>query len=185
MPVTVVTPPEAIVSLETAKKHLRVEHSEDDVIIAAYVAAATGWIDGPGGWLGRSLGPQTLQATFDRFSCDLIPLPFGPLTEIDSVLYDDDDGAEQTVVDTDYTLDPRGVLLAYGSSWPSARYRAGAVRVTYQAGHETVPPAIIASILLMTGHLYQNREAVTLDAPETMPLGVESLLSPYRIWSLT
>ena len=47
------------------------------------------------------------------------------------------------------------------------------------------PPAHVATYLLLVGHLYENREAVTVgQAPNEIPLGVESLLHPTLALSL-
>ena len=57
MRVFVVTPPEPVVSIDEAKDHLRVDGDGEDALIEGLVAAATGHIDGPNGWLGRAIGP--------------------------------------------------------------------------------------------------------------------------------
>lgn len=44
-----------------------------------------------------------------------------------------------------------------------------------------VNDAIRAAVLLMAGHLYRNREAVTEGAMHEMPLGARSLLWPHRV----
>ncbi len=67
MPVVVVSPPAPLVGLDLLKQHLRVDGSDDDALITAYAAAAQGQIDGPAGWLGRAIGPQTLELRLDRF----------------------------------------------------------------------------------------------------------------------
>ena len=43
-----------------------------------------------------------------------------------------------------------------------------------------VNPAIRAAVLLMAGHLYRNREAVTAENAKELPLGVTQLLWPHR-----
>lgn len=48
-----------------------------------------------------------------------------------------------------------------------------------------VTPAITASILLMVGDLYENREAGKTDAGDAiLPRPVRALLAPWRIWRL-
>ena len=44
-----------------------------------------------------------------------------------------------------------------------------------------VNDAIKAAILLLTGHLYRNREAVTGESVNELPLGVHALLWPHRV----
>lgn len=158
MPATVVTPPAPIVTLEEAKAHLRVDHADEDALIAALVATATAWLDGPDGWLGRALGEQVLEADFPA-ECDPAERPY-PCPPVRSVVSETPsaDGATVTV-----------------------RYRAGYPVID---GSSTVPAPIRHAILLMVGHLYGSRDAVTTTAaqPAELPLGVQALLAPYRIW---
>lgn len=185
----VITPPAAVVTLDEACQHLRVEHTDDNAYITALIATATGWIDGPQGWLGRSLGEQTLEARFCAFA-DTIALPCPPVVQIVSVKYDDALGAEQTLDPAGYRLigsqDSPRLALAYGASWPSVRYWDEAIRIRYVAGYpDGIPAPVKHAILLMIGHLYANRESVTMTTtkPEALPMGVDALLGPYRIWS--
>jgi uncharacterized phiE125 gp8 family phage protein len=185
--VVVVTPPEPFITLDQAKGHLRVTGSDEDSLIDIYRAAACAHIDGPLTWLGRSVGQQTLRAYFDSFDDDLLRLPGAPLLTVSSVVYDAEDGTATSVAAELYTLDLAGALVAHGESWPTARDRAGAVRVEYTAGYAAVPKPIVAAALLMIGDLYQNRETTALEAKVSavpMSTTVEALLSPYRIWTL-
>ena len=38
----------ALIELPLVKKHLRVEHGDDDDLIELYQSAVEGWLDGPG-----------------------------------------------------------------------------------------------------------------------------------------
>lgn len=189
MHVLVVTPPDPLVDLATAKAHLRVDDDDQDTLIGAYIAAACAHIDGPGGWLGRAVGAQELEAQFDSFPLTArgaLDLPFPPLLEVSAVTYDDADAAAQTLDPTVYLVDPRGLLLAPEKSWPSSYSRRGAVRVTYTAGYAEIPPSIVAAILLMVGDLFENRESAvtgTIAAAIPMSTTVERLLAPFRVWS--
>lgn len=178
------------VSLADVKRHLRLEHDDDDTILALYISAARQWIDGDG-WLGRALITQTWELTLDEFPTSEIRLPLLPVQEITSVKYDDADGIEQTVDADDYYLDntsqPSWLLPLSDVPWPSPMSGTNTVRVRFVAGYgdepADVPAPIRAAILLMTGHLYANREAVmTGQRPEQLPLGVDALLAPYRVF---
>ena len=52
----------------------------------------------------------------------------------------------------------------------------------YGMAESSIPAPIRSAALLMIGHLYQNREAVTGygAALQETPMGVEALLAPYR-----
>lgn len=46
-----------------------------------------------------------------------------------------------------------------------------------------ITPAVTAAVLLLAGHLYANREAVVTGTISTaLPLSVQFLLAPHRVW---
>ena len=192
MPVTVVEPPEPIVSLDEVKKHVRFSPADDDAYLEALVAAVTGYLDGPPGRLGRAIGPQTLEEDRQHFpghawgvwdglphwcrheSLFIVQCP--PIVSLTSIAYIDETGAPQTIDPATLTFDSRRIQTAFDTCWPLVRHQLGAVKVTYQAGYEVIPPAIKQAVLLMVGTLYANREA----SIDTAFCGAaESLLSPY------
>lgn len=190
MRVVLVTPPDPLVSIQTLRKHLRVEHTEDDAQIEAIAESVQGWLDGPTGWLRRSLGRQTLEVRIDHeFPCDRLALPFRPLISVESVIYVDEDGQAQTLADSGYRViegETCAIDLAYNTAWPATRWQSEAIAVRYVAGCATprdVPRAIVQAFLLLVGHYYRNREAVTPEKPEVLPLGAEDLLAVYRVWT--
>lgn len=96
---------------------------------------------------------------------------------------------EVTLDDTVYEVDaisvPSRGLLTYGSTWPTARSSSGSVRIRYVTGYSApadspqvhvLPKTARAAILLMLGHLYENREAVIAGNLAELPLGVQALL---------
>lgn len=193
--VRVITPPEPIVTWAEAQVHLRLDGVEEQSYVEALIAAATGWIDGPGGWLGRAIGEQVLELVDCGFGNDRLPYP--PAVSITSVVYLDRAGVETTMPAEDYRLMLNGsVAPVAGQSWPvvSGEAEAEAVRIRYVAGYpvtggeepvSTVPVAIKQAILLLIGHWYANRETVvTGTITAQVPFAVEALLSTYRVWSV-
>ncbi|KQP36691.1 head-tail connector protein [Methylobacterium sp. Leaf100] len=154
MRVSVITPPQPVVSWEQANAHLRLDGDVSaKVYVEGLIAVATAWIDGPDGWLGRALGEQVLE----------VVLPAGVWSR------------ERRL--------PLPPLLGIVSETPSA----DGVTVRYRAGYvdSAVPAPIRHAILLMVGHLYENRMAVTAaTSMGAMPMGVDALLSPYRVWGI-
>lgn len=184
MRVVVVTPPDPIVSLDEAKRHLRVDHDDENAYVESLIAVATAWLDAPAGWLGRALGEQVLEVRYAAWPRPL-RLPYLPEIEITAITYVDPAGAAQI-------LPLSGGAVPY-AGLPAVRGRDGDVRIRYRAGYakaqdgkSTVPAPIRHAILLMVSHLFNNRDAVTTTAaqPATLPLGVEALLGPYRVWSI-
>ena len=208
MSLRLVTPPaDLAVSLDEAKAHLRVDSTDEDAVIAGCIAGAIGWIDGATGWLGRALGVQTWDMALDGFPGQglaserregdfrqprhrdrriVVPLP--PLRSVESVSYLDDDGEAVPMDPTLYRVVDKGdqcshIVPVPGACWPSVPCTEDAVTVRFEAGYVIVPPAVRSAILLLVGHLYENREAVNVGNVVTpMPLGVEALLSPFKVW---
>lgn len=136
-------------------------------------------------FLGVSLAPKTYCLTLDGFPAGAIEMRWPPVTSIDSVVYVDTDHTEQTMDVSEYTLDSSLVVpwLIPADGWPSTASVANAVRITFKSGYDaaTVPPQIKAAMLLMLGHLFKNREAITDKQTFEMPFGIENLLRPRRV----
>jgi uncharacterized phiE125 gp8 family phage protein len=171
---TRVAPPSAaVLSLEEARLHLRVDAAggshPDDTLIQAYVKAAVDELDGADGWLGRALCTQQWRLTLDAFPAGQICLPLPPLQTVDAIAYVDGDGAAQTLSPSAYRLldwsDPARVEPIYGASWPATRGQAGAVSITFTCGFgdaADVPELIRNYIRLRVGQYYENRELVAI-----------------------
>lgn len=196
--VRVVTPPDAVVTVADAKKHLRVDHTDDDAHIEGLVAAATGWLDGPTGWLGRALGVQVLEYSADSFGdCgQSVRLPYPPHIEVISVKYIDAAGVEITMSPSGYELKDDELRTPNGQWWPAVRCESGAVRVRYRAGYgapnatdpskydNALHRSLWVAILMIVGQWYENRQPVVIGSTvEHLPFAAEQLLSTFRVYS--
>lgn len=180
--VRTVPPASPVVSLPEAKRHLRVLHDDDDADIQAMVAAAEAAIEGPNG-IGIALSPQTWRLSLDHFPCEII-VPLGPITAVTSVAYTDSAGTPSTVSGLRYDLDesPIRIWPARDTAWPETYCEPGAVKVTFVCGYATLPQDLRWAILLLVGHFYEHREAVTTDLKAIdLPMGVASILERYRV----
>lgn len=180
----------AVLSLAEAKAHLALEAADDwqDDLILALMDAA---VSAAESFCNRRLAPVEVTLTADDFAQIGRGLGTGPVTALNSVVYDDAAGAQQTVPSTVYRLvHDRQIGLKPGQVWPSDRATdvPGTVRAVFTAGYDLAgadgpkpPPAMIAAVKLMLGHLYVNREALMAGGSITeMPLGFDSLLRPHR-----
>ncbi|WP_406871618.1 head-tail connector protein [Aminobacter sp. P9b] len=183
-PVRTAAPASTPISVAEAKSHLRIDISDDDGLIEAYIAAAVDHLDGWSGILGRALVTQSWRQDFAGFGC--LRLPLGPVASITEIKYFDDDNVQQTLANTVYThlSDALGTYVALKPDqvWPSSYSRPDAVSITYAAGSAAadVPPALKAAIFLMVGNWYANRETTTETAMTELPIGAYALMSPYR-----
>ncbi len=185
---TLITPPvDPAVSLADAKEHLRVDHDADDALIEGLVDSASGMIDGPDG-IGFCLQQQTWILTLDsfaefgtgRYRSERIRIPLRPVASVGGVIYVDEDGDEQTIPEDDYRVSIAGgtATLSPAERWPRVHDKPGAVRIEFKAGEGT-PAALRSAILLMVGHLYEHREAVSESMAE-LPLAWSSIIERYR-----
>ena len=185
MRVLVTTPPQPFVSLAEAKAHLSVELSDthEDALITALIAAACAHIDGPEGWLGRSIGQQTLELRRCGFPT-WFDLPYPLVNAVTSVVYDDADGVEQALDAGSYRVYGGVIARAPSFSWPATENAQESVRVVYEAGYEEVPAPIKQAVLLMVGDMFKHRESTQIGAINDVPMSmtVDRLLAPYRVW---
>ncbi|RWC28815.1 hypothetical protein [Mesorhizobium sp.] len=131
--------------------------------VDALIQAVTEDIDGPGGWLGRSLGPQTIELFVSSWDfCRR--LPYGPIIDIDGITYIDSDGNEQPVDGGSY--EKVGDCILFAPSWSAPDLlvtRPLPVRIQYQAGYDgedisgggtgAVPERARQAIILSVQHL--------------------------------
>ncbi|MBC7149005.1 MAG: phage head-tail connector protein [Rhizobium sp.] len=179
--VRTVAPTAPVVTLAEAKRHLRVLHNDDDAEIEAAVAAATAMIEGPNG-IGIAIMPQTWRLSLDHFPCEII-VPLGPVTAVDSIAYTDTNGDAATVATWRMDLDASPLRLwpSRDETWPLIYCEPGAVKVTFDCGFASIPEDLRWAILLLVGHLYENREAVSDASLAEIPMGAATILERYRV----
>lgn len=189
MRVVVVTDPAPAVRWEEADMHLKLDGDvEQKPYVEALIAAATAHIDGPDGWLNRSLGLREVEARFALRSVgSSIRLPDQPIVSLLAVSYLDADGVEQQASTDDFVLFDDRVTSAGGRwVWEAGSLRPDAGRIRYRAGYEKVPAPIKAAILMMVADLYRFRTTASdMNITATaipMSTTVEALLQPYRVY---
>jgi hypothetical protein len=163
----VIVPPAALITPADVPG----SHAGNDPRVARLIAAAQEEIDGPEGWLGRAIGPQTLETTAVGFGWAAMSLPCPPLIEVLSVKYLDTAGVEQTAPDTLYEHRDDQLWLRHGQKWPHGLYREGAVRIRYRAGYDGA-----AVDQGGTGPVPERvKEAIILSVVHALSIGVENL----------
>lgn len=173
--VKLLTPPTVEpVSLAEVKQHLRLmpDQTDDDLYLVAQIAAARRLIE-------RRLGIALVASQYrSKWDAGAVVLPLvGP------VLTHQDYPLAIVVGDTsldggDYELD------ADSSEIELDQAAADEVVATYWAGvypGQPIAPQLRAAILLYVGHLYANREAASMDAPDEVPMAFETLLASESV----
>lgn len=177
------------VSLDEAKAHLRLDTDDDDAYLAGCISAARIWVEGQ---TKRAILPQTWDYTIDggwpyQDGFHRIVLPLNPVKsiagtspEVFSITYVDENGATQTLAQSQYTLVSRThgsyIKPAYGITWPSVRDVPNAVTVRFVAGDaDNIPQELHRAIMILACQYYEYRETGS-----GAPHAVEALVSTYR-----
>lgn len=184
----VTAPTEEPVTLQEAKDHLRIDHTDEDIYLATLIKASRKIVEK---LLNKTLITQTWDLYEDAFPGTPYDVPLPPLSSVTSIIYTDSDDDETTVTATTYVVDaksqPGRINLAYGMSWPSTTLTTlNAVKIRYIAGYGDaldVPDEYKQAVLMLIGHFYENREATTdLRNLEQVPIGVYDILGIDRVY---
>jgi len=175
------------VSLADAKLHLRVDDTTEDTLITSIIVAARQFTEK---YLNRSLITQTWNLYLDALPSE-IQVMYGDIQSFTSVKYYDSDNAEQTLSDALYDEDlisnPARITRTTDQTYPEVFVRTNAINIEYIAGYGdavNVPDSIKSAMLLIIGHLYENRQNVIIGhAAVVLPKGAEYLLDQYRIFT--
>lgn len=169
-------------TIEQVKAHLRVDHDDEDTLLAAYLDAARGHIE-------TVTRYQLVTATY-RLDLPAFPavlrLPRPPLQSVTSLVYHDGSDTEQTLPDTDYKV-ATSVIPAYiepVAGWPAITEGPAAVQVTFVAGFgdQTAIPAVYQALLfLLIADMYEHREAEVEMARITENKTYQRLLQAARL----
>ena len=174
-PSLVTAPASPIVSIFDMKAHLRVTHDLENDLITGYIGAATAYLDGWKGVLGRAVVSQTWREDFDGFGDLRLSLP-----DVASVVVTaaDADGGAVAVDEATLKQDLCGHYVeASGGS-------AATVSVQYVAGMPAQQLALAAMVVkLLVAHWYTNREAVGAAMVE-VPMGAQTMIDAVR-WNRT
>jgi uncharacterized phiE125 gp8 family phage protein len=177
------------VNLADVKHRIRVDinTTAEDNDIQRMIDDAVARIDGPHG-TGIVLMEQQWELRLDAFM-PVIEIPLYPVLSIDSIKYDDRDGNEQTLSQSDYEADihsnPARIIPA--QDWPETKDGMAVVRVTFTAGHSTadnIPADLKQAIYLTVGHDYAHRESVLTTRSYIVPEAVQAILDRYKIWTV-
>ncbi len=178
------------VTLADAKHFLRIEHDDDDDVIAALIASARVHVEAK---TRRALITQVWRLTRDMWPATgllpILPVPLravtaigvyrddGMLQMLDVDLFDVDAGAAPAILAFD-----RGVL-------PNPGRPSGGIEIDVEVGYgdaaDDVPAPLRQAIRLLVAHWYENRRLVAASGEvASMPASVSALISPYRVLSL-
>lgn len=200
-------------TLQEAKDQLRINTTDQDARITAYIAAARQfcenftnrafitqtwelwldsisymWKDARGPWWdGTREGPLSLLSQ----QAVEIDIPRPPLISLVTVTTFDVNDNETTFYDsgntasleTDTISEPGRIHLTYGTIWPGNLRRMNAVRIQYQAGYGATSDTVPGPIKVAIAELVTHYYENRGDSKEAPP-SVEAMLNPYVVRTL-
>ena len=174
-------------SLAEAKAFLRVEHSDDDALIAALAAGSRIHVETQ---TRRALITQHWRLSFDGWPEEgRIAIRPGPLQEVTAARVLDFDGNAHAIDLQSFVADRGASALAF-APWAMpqpGRLAAGIeldVTVGYGDAAADVPEPLRQAIRLLVAHWYENRGLAAIGTVTVLPTTVAALIAPYRMLSL-
>ncbi len=176
-------------TLAEVKTHIRHvladDDSEEDAFITNLIVGARQSAENI---THRQIITASLTLYMDRFP-DVIRLPRPPIQGVTSVVYVDESGDDQTLVEgTDYQVDasqePGRIAPFPDQTWPTPRIQMNPVTVVYVAGYgdaaTKVPDGLRNAISYVVAQRFENRESsVTGATVASIPHTLEFAFEPY------
>jgi uncharacterized phiE125 gp8 family phage protein len=174
-------------SLAEAKAFLRVEHNDEDDIIAAMISASRIHVETQ---TRRALLTQSWRITADAWPPDgRLKVAPAPLRALVAARVYDFAGVAHAVDPGAFVVDAAASALAF-APWalPSPGRLAAGIEVDGVTGYGDaagdVPEPLRQAIRLLLAHWYENRGLASLGAVTILPVTVAALIAPYRLLSL-
>jgi uncharacterized phiE125 gp8 family phage protein len=177
------------ITLAEAKAHLRVEHNDDDAVIVSLIAGSRIHVETQ---TRRALISQNWRIIRDHWPSDgqiaILPVP---LQQIVAARVYESDGSTLAIDTQAFVVDkasaPALVAFAPWSLPAPGRVIGGIeldVKVGYGDGAADVPEPLRQAIRLLVAHWYENRGVTSQRAVNVLPIAVNALIAPYRVFSL-
>lgn len=168
------------ISLSDAKLYLRVDHTEEDALIASLITAARSRIEAI---IGRSLINRSLVWRGPARATICLPRP--PLVSVTriSVIGENDQGAD--VPPADIVVNTRGepdsVHLAAGKNWGDYLPGFLSLEIEFIAGYgsaaDSVPQPLRQAIMMLCAHMFEFRAR---DSEPDLPAMIGALTAPFK-----
>lgn len=175
------------ISVEETKIFLRVEHDDDDQLIAALIAGARSHIEAQ---TQTALITQNWRMVLDAWpQHGRITVRPGPLQTVNAARVFDCNGDPATINSQTIVTDLGASRLAF-VPWAvpaPGRIAAGIeIDVTVGFGDEAddVPESLIQAIRMVVAHWYENRGLMGGNQNASPPASVAALIAPYRMFSI-
>jgi uncharacterized phiE125 gp8 family phage protein len=178
------------VTLADAKAHLRVEHDDDDDVIAALIAGARIHVEAQ---TRRALITQSWRLVRDAWPEDgriaVLPAPVQALTAARVYRLDGTTQAIDTAAFVVEAGSAPAVLSFVSGALPAPGRSFAGIELDVEAGYgdapADVPGDLRQAIKSLVAHWYENRGLIAAgQGVAVLPGSVAAMLAPYRVLSL-
>lgn len=176
------------VSLSEAKNYLRVDHDDEDILIASLITAARMHIEIA---TDQAMITQSWSYYLDQWPEDLhVDVSLGPIQTVDEIrLYASDDTMAVYAAENyfaDLASKPGRIIRRAGLSWPKPGRVANGIEVVLTTGYGDnagdVPDALKQAIFLLLAHWYETRAVVSIGSNVAqIPETAAHLIAPYKM----
>ena len=186
--IEIVTPPAAEpLTLSEVKAQLRIEHNDDDTLIARLIQTAVAYIDVVG-----TVGKAMISQTWGEWIApnpSTVLLSLGPVQSVSAIRFYDTDNVLQTATLSDFfVLGTKGrttIRPKPSKAWPTTFDRDDAIKIEYVIGFggspSDVPQTVRHGLMMLVAHWYENRENELIGTiSKTLPHGFEALIDYER-----
>lgn len=187
MSLVMTSPPAAEpVTVADAKAHLRIDGSDEDVLIASLLLTSRLHIETA---LSLALITQSWTLRLDGWPCRRdIELPLAPLRAVDEVRVKNASGTAVVVPPESYLVDlaARPARLIWNNVTPPApQVPANGIEIDLTAGFgasgDSVPAPLKHAILMLMAHWYEHRDPQEIGGDGArIPAAVGELINPFR-----
>lgn len=134
-------PSDELLTVEEAKRHLRLYASDLDDEVASLIRAARDYCERYTQRTLRSTTTRTLKMS--DWWCDSMGLPWPPLIAVSSVTYYDTSNASQTLSSSNYHVETSSdgtarIVWSASATIPSVYDRPDAITITFTTGYTTI-----------------------------------------------
>jgi uncharacterized phiE125 gp8 family phage protein len=177
------------ITLAEAKAYLRVEHSDDDLVIAAFIAAARIHVETQ---TRRALITQTWRIVRDAWPCDgKLSVSPSPLQQILAARVYETDGSTLPIDTQAFVADKASApaIVAFAAwSLPVPGRGVGGIEIDVRVGYGdagvNVPEPLRQALRVLVAHWYERRGVTAPGAAAMLPLTMSALIAPYQVLAL-
>ncbi len=171
-------------TLASAKAHLRIDGSDEDVFISELIIAARQYLEKLS---GLRLITQTWRQYLDCWPISqVLELTLRPVQSVQAITVYDADGAPTIIPVSEYQLDNISDTARIHMPNPATPGMAmNGIEVDFIAGYGDtgvdVPDTLKRALLMLIAHWYEFRGAIAPgDQPVSIPPGFETLIHPFK-----